>query len=165
MTACLGRSCSFGLPRVPFINCCQFMYLVISLLVLRSGCGIWLYQFLIIAYLFTLDDLFKNSVVYHCWNWTQWINKRENKSLQWLNSVRVCQGLVVKRSRLRIIEFGFRISVMTLVQSPLRIHMKKLTSAYYKMIRLFSGKSSDFAVYPTYAARLSKSYWRAIKHK
>ena len=29
------------------------MYLVISLLVLRTGCGIWLYQFLIIAYLFT----------------------------------------------------------------------------------------------------------------
>ena len=29
------------------------MYLVISLWVLRAGCGIWLYQFLIIAYLFT----------------------------------------------------------------------------------------------------------------
>ena len=29
------------------------MYLVVSLLVLRAGCGIWLYQFLIIAYLFT----------------------------------------------------------------------------------------------------------------
>ena len=53
MTTCLGKSCSFGLPRVPFVNCCQFMYLVISLLVLRAGCGIWLYQFLIIAYLFT----------------------------------------------------------------------------------------------------------------
>ena len=33
------------------------MYLVISLLVLRVGCGIWLYQFLIIAYLFTLLPL------------------------------------------------------------------------------------------------------------
>ena len=33
------------------------MYLVISLLVLRAGCGIWLYQFLIIAYLFTLNGL------------------------------------------------------------------------------------------------------------
>ena len=31
----------------------RFMYLVISLLVYRAGCGIWLYQFLIIAYLFT----------------------------------------------------------------------------------------------------------------
>ena len=31
------------------------MYLVISLLVLRAGCGIWLYQFLIIAYLFTFN--------------------------------------------------------------------------------------------------------------
>ena len=35
------------------LNCCQFMYLVISLLVLRAGCGIWLFQFLIIAYHFT----------------------------------------------------------------------------------------------------------------
>ena len=35
MTTCLRKSCSFGLPRVPFVNCCQFMYLVISLLVLR----------------------------------------------------------------------------------------------------------------------------------
>ena len=26
MTTCLGKSCSFGLPRVPFANCCQFMY-------------------------------------------------------------------------------------------------------------------------------------------
>ena len=56
MTICVGKSCSFGLPRVPFVNCCQFMYLVISLLVLRAGCGIWLYQFLIIAYLFTLYE-------------------------------------------------------------------------------------------------------------
>ena len=30
MTTCLGKSCSFGLPRVPFVNCCQLMYLVIS---------------------------------------------------------------------------------------------------------------------------------------
>ena len=44
----------FGLPLVPFVNCCQFMYLVVSLLVLRAGCGTWLYQFLIIAYRFTL---------------------------------------------------------------------------------------------------------------
>ena len=54
MTTYLGKSCSFGLPRVPFVNCCQFMYLFISLLVLRAGCGIWLYRFLIIAYLSTL---------------------------------------------------------------------------------------------------------------
>ena len=53
MTTYLGKSCSFGLPRVPFVNCGQFMYLVISLLVLRAGYGICLYQFLIIAYLFT----------------------------------------------------------------------------------------------------------------
>ena len=55
MTTYLGKSCSFCLPRVPFVNCRQFMYLVISLLVLRAGYGIWLYQFLIIAYFFTLD--------------------------------------------------------------------------------------------------------------
>ena len=54
MTTYLGKSCSFGLPWVPFVNCRHFMYLVISLLVLMAGCGIWLYQFLIIAYLFTL---------------------------------------------------------------------------------------------------------------
>ena len=53
MTTYLGKSCSFCLPRVPYVNCHQFMYLVISLLVLRAGYGIWLYQFLIIAYLFT----------------------------------------------------------------------------------------------------------------
>ena len=46
-------SCSFGLSRVLFVNCRQFMYLVNSLLVLRAGCGTWLFQFLIIAYLFT----------------------------------------------------------------------------------------------------------------
>ena len=32
------------------------MYLVISLLVLRAGYGIWLYQFLIIAYLFFVSS-------------------------------------------------------------------------------------------------------------
>ena len=57
MTTYLGKSCSFCLPRVPFVNCRQFMYLVISLLVLRAGYGIWLYQFLIIAYLFTLHNI------------------------------------------------------------------------------------------------------------
>ena len=55
MTTYLGKSCSFCLPRVPFVNCRQFMYLVISILVSRAGYGIWLYQFLIIAYLFTFN--------------------------------------------------------------------------------------------------------------
>ena len=31
MTTYFGKSCSFCLPRVPFVNCRQFMYLVISL--------------------------------------------------------------------------------------------------------------------------------------
>ena len=30
MTTYLGKSYSFSLPRVPFVNCCQLMYLVIS---------------------------------------------------------------------------------------------------------------------------------------
>ena len=34
MTTLLGKSCLFGLPRVPFVNCCQYMYLV-CLFVLR----------------------------------------------------------------------------------------------------------------------------------
>ena len=38
MTNCLGKSSLFSLPRVPFVKCSQFMYLVISLLVLRAGC-------------------------------------------------------------------------------------------------------------------------------
>ena len=65
MTTFLGKSCSFCLPRVPFVNCRQFMYLVISLLVLRAGYGIWLYQFLIIAYLFTLTGM--NTESQFCW--------------------------------------------------------------------------------------------------
>ena len=59
MTTYLGKICSFGLPRVSFVNCRRIMYLVISLLVYRAGCGISLYQFLIIAYLFTLAKLLK----------------------------------------------------------------------------------------------------------
>ena len=35
MTTCLGKSCSFSLPRVPFVNC-QVMYLVVSLLVFEG---------------------------------------------------------------------------------------------------------------------------------
>ena len=57
MTNCLGKSCSFGLPCVPFVNCCQCRYSVISLMVLRAGCRIRLYQFLIIAYLFTFHPV------------------------------------------------------------------------------------------------------------
>ena len=58
MTTYLGKSCSFGLPRVPFVNCRQFMYLVISLLVLWAGCGILLYQFLIFAIILLCLSLF-----------------------------------------------------------------------------------------------------------
>ena len=46
MTICLGKSCSFALPRVPFVNCCQFMHLVISRLVFRAGCGLFPVWFL-----------------------------------------------------------------------------------------------------------------------
>ena len=44
------------------------MYLVVSLVVLRAGCGIWLYQFPIIAYLFTFQiDVFET-----CSKWLKW---------------------------------------------------------------------------------------------
>ena len=39
MSTYLGKSCSFGLPRVPFVNYCQFMFLVISLFGFEGG--IW----------------------------------------------------------------------------------------------------------------------------
>ena len=65
MTTYLGKSCSFCLPRMPFVNCRQFMYLVISLLVLRAGYGIWLYQFMIIAYLFTLHMQFISTRIFY----------------------------------------------------------------------------------------------------
>ena len=73
MTTCMGKSCSFGLLRVPFVNYCQFMYIVISLLVLRAWYGIWLYQFLIIAYLFT----------FHCCNSPSMVIMFANK-IVWL---------------------------------------------------------------------------------
>ena len=70
MTTCLEKSCSFGLPRVPFVNCCQFMNLVISLLVWGQDVGsdcisswslliflLRLYRFLIIAFSSTLFRL------------------------------------------------------------------------------------------------------------
>ena len=82
MTTYLGKSCSFGLPRVPFVNCRQFMYVAISLLVFRAGCGIWLYQFLIIAYLFTL--LFRYvglSLRYVIWYFVMWVDHYVMSSL------------------------------------------------------------------------------------
>ena len=39
----------------------KFLYLVISLLVLKAGCGICLFEFLIIAYLFTFHDPSSNG--------------------------------------------------------------------------------------------------------
>ena len=100
MTTCLGKSCSSGLPRVPFVNCCQFMYLIISILVLRAECGIWSYQFLIIAYLFTLSkeiEKFHYSNLNFCSLnkiFTSTLNKRVpikekrvkyNRKVEWLN--------------------------------------------------------------------------------
>ena len=64
MTTCLWKSYSLGLPQVHFVNCCQYMYLIVSLLILRAGCGIWSYQFLIIAYLFTLTLNF-NLIIFN----------------------------------------------------------------------------------------------------
>ena len=85
MTTYLGKSCSFCLPRVPFVNCRQFMYLVISLLVLREGYGIWLYQFLIIAYLFTLqrpcDERRGSQQNLEC-NWSAWWSLNHGKETE-----------------------------------------------------------------------------------
>ena len=39
MTICLGKSCSFGLPRVPFVNCCQFF--VFSYFSFGFECRMW----------------------------------------------------------------------------------------------------------------------------
>ena len=39
MTICLGKSCSFGLHCVSFVNVNQFVC-VFSLLISRVGCGI-----------------------------------------------------------------------------------------------------------------------------
>ena len=54
MTTYLGKSCSFGILCVSFVNLNQFECVFLSLLVVRVGCGLWLYKFMIIAFLFTL---------------------------------------------------------------------------------------------------------------
>ena len=55
MTTCFGKSCSFGLTvRVFRGRWLNFVSVPLSLLVLRVGCGMQLYSFLIIAFLFTL---------------------------------------------------------------------------------------------------------------
>ena len=41
MTTCLGKSCSFGLLCVSFVNFYQFGCVFLSLLILRVGCMIW----------------------------------------------------------------------------------------------------------------------------
>ena len=92
MTTYLGKSCSFCLPRVPFVNCRQFMYLVISILVLRAGYGIWLYQFLIIAYV-----LLNNSKV-EKESWLQWQvwRKRKNESSHEIMVLSVLRKLILQ---------------------------------------------------------------------
>ena len=91
MTTYLGKSYSFCLPRVPFVNCRQFMYLVISLLVLRAGYGIWLYQFLIIAYRFTLLS------VYTSWNY----------HIKYLARAGFCKTLCTNQCLLSVFTFDF----------------------------------------------------------
>ena len=39
----MGKSCSFDFPCVSFVKVYQFVCLLLSPLVLRVGCGIWLY--------------------------------------------------------------------------------------------------------------------------
>ena len=52
MTTCLGNSCSFVSSCVSFKNVC--VCVLLSLLVLRMGCEIRLYKFLVIDFCFTL---------------------------------------------------------------------------------------------------------------
>ena len=65
MTTCLEKSCSFCLPRVSFVNCCQFMYLIIFLLVLRAGCWIWLY--LCLSFYWELQPFIPNASRLSIW--------------------------------------------------------------------------------------------------
>ena len=39
MITCLGKICSFGLLCVSCVGFCQFVSVLLSLLVLRVGCG------------------------------------------------------------------------------------------------------------------------------
>ena len=57
MTTWLGKSSSFGLPRVPFVNRCEFMYLVTSHLFWGQDMGSDCIIFLIIAYLLTWETV------------------------------------------------------------------------------------------------------------
>ena len=41
-------------------HCSSQLFVFLSCLVIRAGCGIWLYQFLIIAFLSTFQDIFLN---------------------------------------------------------------------------------------------------------
>ena len=133
MATYLGKSCSFGLPRVPFVNCRQFMYLVISLLVLRAGCGIWLCQFLIIAYLFTL-------IIRHNWFYK---DKDKNK--------RICKKLKQMKhfGQFRFIEYvcsyTMRHAKETIFakQSSKRSSWLKLYSQFHEITP--SGHASGFA--------------------
>ena len=87
------------------------MYFVISLLVLRAGCGIWLYQFLTISYLFTfrpepLLSLWPDPLAWNqrrqqsCQTWLGWQQKHRlrtvsNKLLGGLNLFAVAATLAL----------------------------------------------------------------------
>ena len=70
MTTCLGKSCSFGLPRVPFVNRLQFMYLVISLSVLRAGCGHLIVSVPdhCLSFYFSTSDIFLELIAITCFS-------------------------------------------------------------------------------------------------
>ena len=114
MTTYLGKSCSFGLPRVPFVNCRQFMYLVISLLVLRAGYGIWLYQFLIIAYHFILQiDYFS----FRYWSKFMYISLRIRIWSYVINQSIVCHKSISHRAWWTCIRLSFKLDQN--LQNPL----------------------------------------------
>ena len=69
MATCLGRSCSFGCAFRRLLSIYVFIF---PLLVLRAGYGIRLYQFLIIASLFTLSVTIGVYHYHDFYFYTQW---------------------------------------------------------------------------------------------
>ena len=61
MITYLGKRCSFCLPRVPFVNCSQFMYLVISLFGFEGRIWDLIVSVPDHCLSFYFDDWYKNS--------------------------------------------------------------------------------------------------------
>ena len=58
---CLGKSCSFGLMCVPFVNVYEFLSVLLYRLVLWLGFWILMYEFLIAPFFLLWFTLFKHD--------------------------------------------------------------------------------------------------------